>query len=273
MSRIAAAFQKIRAEDRKALIPFIVCGDPNVQATVSLALTLFEAGADLLEIGVPFSDPSAEGPVIQRADARALAQDVRLDDVLAVVRAIRMKTDRPILLLSYYNVLYAAGLDQVFQTLQEAGVDGVIIPDLPVEERPEAAGPAKEAGIDLIPLVSPLSGSRIPLIVNQASGYVYAVSALGVTGERAELSSGLEDYAKTIRAVTDLPLAFGFGIHSPEQVRALRVFGDGLIVGSAIVRRIEEQAAAGASIEEICTVVYDYLHLLRTALDEGSEQT
>ncbi|HAL73592.1 MAG TPA: hypothetical protein DCM45_00695 [Clostridiales bacterium] len=267
MNRIETCLTELRQLGRKALIPFLVAGDPDLAATRELALTLIKNGADLIELGVPFSDPSADGPYIMAADARALAGGTRLDNVLELVADLRQKTDTPILLLLYYNLIYRQGPDHFFAKCQSAGVDGVIVPDLPCEEMLDVRPTADAAGVLMISMVTPLSGKRLPMLTQNARGFLYCVAALGVTGERSDFGTDLHAYSRQLAAVTGLPRALGFGISTPEQVRSLADDWDALIVGSAIVRRIAEGFAAGLTLTEVSHRLAAYCHDLRDALD------
>ena len=266
-NRIDTCFAVLRQSGRKALIPFLVAGDPDLQATRELALTLIENGADLLELGVPFSDPSADGPDIMAADARALAAGIRLDHVFELVADLRQETDTPILLLLYYNLIYKQGLDTFFARCLRSGVDGVIVPDLPFEEMPEVRPVAEANNVLVISMVTPLSGERLPMLTREAQGFLYCVAALGVTGERSDFGTDLKAYSRQLAGVTGLPRALGFGISTPEQVRTLAADWDALIVGSAIVRRINEGFSAGLPLAEIKNILAAYCRGLRNALD------
>lgn len=267
MNRIEVCLADIKKQNRKALIPFLVAGDPDLAATRELALTLIQNGADLLELGVPFSDPSADGPYIMAADARALAGGTRLEHVFELVADLRQETGTPVLLLLYYNLIYRQGPAEFFAKCQSAGVDGVIIPDLPYEEMLDVLPIADKFGVLMISMVTPLSGERLPMLTQRARGFLYCVAALGVTGERNEFGTDLQSYSRQLAAVTRLPRALGFGISTPEQVRALAADWDALIVGSAIVRRIAEGFAAGLTLAEVSHRLAAYCRDLRAALD------
>ncbi|MFY0543072.1 tryptophan synthase subunit alpha [Brevibacillus sp. H7] len=251
-------------------IPFITVGDPNLEASFHLVHALVEAGSDLIELGVPYSDPLADGPTIQRASQRALANRVAMPDALHFVGRLRQSGIRiPLVLFSYYNPVLQYGLDRFFADLAESGADGIVIPDLPVEENEEATKAAGRYGIHIISLVAPTSEARISKIGRQASGFLYCVSSLGVTGTRSQLREDLADFLEKVKANTSVPTAVGFGISTPEQVRELAPHADGIIVGSAIVQEIErnqellrdpEQLQAG--VEKIKT----FVHRLTSAL-------
>lgn len=240
MSRIAAAFERLHAARRRALIPFLVAGDPGVDVTVRAIEALAQAGADLIELGVPFSDPVADGPVNQRAYARAIAAGVSLHTVLDLVKTLRTRVTLPIVLLSYYNPLLRYGLDEFCRDAAGAGVDGVVVPDLPADEAAELVGPARVNGLDVIFLLAPTStDSRIELAAGQSSGFIYCVSLTGVTGPREQLADGVGDLVGRIRRRTTLPICVGFGVSTPEQAQSVAAVADGVIVGSALVALLE----------------------------------
>lgn len=233
MSRITEAFK-----NKKAFIPFITAGDPSADFTVKAVLKMAEAGADVIEIGVPFSDPIAEGPVIQEANIRALSAGMTTDGVFDIVKRVRETTTVPICLMGYLNPVFHYGYDRFFKNCQEAGVDGIIIADLPYEEKAEADEVAKKYGVEIISLIAPTSEQRIQMIAKESTGFIYLVSSLGVTGVRSEITTDVAAIAKTIKAVTDTPVAIGFGISTPEQAAKMAGCADGAIVGSAIIRMI-----------------------------------
>lgn len=239
MSRIAQAFQ-----NGPALIAFLTGGDPNQAQSLKNIEALIAGGADLIEIGIPFSDPVAEGPVIQAANNRALAAGTTTETVLQLVASVRRRSAIPIVLLTYLNPVFVYGYSRFFARCAEVGVDGIIIPDLPLEEKGELAGPARAAGVDLIALVAPSSEDRIRRIVADAGGFIYVVSSLGVTGMRREIVTDLGRLLSVIREATAVPAAVGFGISTPEQAAAIARLCDGVIVGSALVRIAAENGAA-----------------------------
>lgn len=240
MNAIDRVFEQIRKEGGTALMPFITMGDPDLDATVDIILQLERSGADLLELGVPYSDPLADGPVIQRAAERALANNVTiLDCIETAARAREAGAKLPFVLFTYFNPVLQLGIDRCFSMLQEKGFSGAIIPDLPMEEDEEVREAAARYGLHLIPLVAPTSNDRVRRIVSRAGGFVYCVSSLGVTGERTHFDPRVNDFLDTVRAATDLPVAIGFGISTNEQFRAFAERCDGVIVGSAFVRKIE----------------------------------
>ena len=231
MSRIQNAFA-----EGKAFIPFITAGDPSLAKTEEFILEMERAGADLIEIGIPFSDPIAEGVVIQEADIRSLAAGTTTDKVFDMVLDLRKKTEIPLVFMTYVNPVFHYGYEKFFSRCQEAGIDGIIIPDLPFEEKGELDDIAAAHGVDLISMIAPTSKQRIRDIAREAKGFLYVVSSMGVTGTREEIRTDLGEILKEIRKVTDLPAAVGFGINTPEQAAEIAAVADGVIVGSAIVK-------------------------------------
>ncbi len=231
MSRIQNAFA-----EGKAFIPFITAGDPSLAKTEEFILEMERAGADLVEIGIPFSDPIAEGVVIQEADIRSLAAGTTTDKVFDMVLDLRKKTEIPLVFMTYVNPVFHYGYEKFFSRCQEAGIDGIIIPDLPFEEKGELEDIAAAHGVDLISMIAPTSKQRIRDIAREAKGFLYVVSSMGVTGTREEIRTDLGEILKEIRKVTDLPAAVGFGINTPEQAAEIAAVADGVIVGSAIVK-------------------------------------
>ncbi len=257
MSKIANAFK-----DDKAFIGFLTAGDPTIDKTVEFILAMVDAGCDLIEIGIPFSDPMAEGVVIQEANVRALKHNTTTDDVFDVVKAVREKTDVPIVFLTYINPVFFYGYEEFFKKCNECGVDGIISPDLPYEEKGEIADIARKNDVDVISLIAPTSSERIKMIASQATGFIYVVSSLGVTGMRAEIKTDLNAILSDIREVTDLPLAVGFGINTPEQASNIGKIADGVIVGSAIVKIIEEYG------EDATEPLKEYVSSMKKACNE-----
>jgi len=241
MPRIRERFERRRKEGRPAFVAFLTAGDPSVDRTVAAALELDRAGVDVLELGVPFSDPLADGPVIQRASERALARGVTLPRVLEMVGRIRERSELPLLLFSYYNPLLQHGLERLAREAKAAGVDGVLVTDLPPEEADEWVAAARAADLDTVFLASPTSPPERLLRVAEASrGFVYAISRPGVTGERQALSEDARPLVERLRGLTRVPVALGFGLSTPEQVREAAAVADGVVVGSALVRFLEE---------------------------------
>ena len=240
VSSISETFARLRREGKRALIPFITAGDPDLATTRELLVELARAGADIIELGVPFSDPVADGPVIQRASMRALENDFGLAEILQVVKEARQQIDAPVVLFSYLNPLLQFGLDRLAEESRLAGVDGVLITDLALEDAREFQGSLAKNAQDLILLVAPTTNDqRLQLIVERASGFIYAVSRMGVTGSRTEMSGDARKLVERVRAITDLPVAVGFGISSREQVAEVWQYADAAVVGSAIVAEIE----------------------------------
>ncbi|UFJ42770.1 tryptophan synthase subunit alpha [Brevibacillus humidisoli] len=236
-NRIDRLFAKQR---QKHFIPFITVGDPSLDVSFRLVQALVEAGASLIELGVPYSDPLADGPTIQRASLRSLAAKTSIRDVVQFVGRLRQAgIEIPLVLFSYYNPVMQYGIEQFFADMREQGADGIVIPDLPVEENEPVVEAAKAHGLHVISLVAPTSEQRIAMIGQQASGFLYCVSSLGVTGARVSLREDLAQFLASVRANTTVPIAVGFGISTPEQVRQVADHADGVIVGSAIVQEIE----------------------------------
>lgn len=261
MSRIERAFRAADGSRKKAFIPFLTCGDPTLEVTEECVVAMARAGADLVELGIPFSDPTAEGPVIQAANVRALAGGVTTDDVLGLVRGVRRRTDVPLAFMTYANVLFSYGVERFARAAAEAGVDGVILPDVPHEEKPEFAEPLAACGLDLVSLVAPTSHERVREIAADATGFLYIVSSLGVTGVRSEITTDIASIVSLVREVTDVPCAVGFGISTPGQAREMAATSDGAIVGSAIVRILEEHGEAAvphveAYVREMAAAVH-----------------
>jgi tryptophan synthase alpha chain len=241
VTRIGRAFESSRLSGRAAFIAFVTAGDPSLERTEDVALAMGGGGVDVLELGVPFSDPVADGPVIQRSSERALGRGVTLPAVLALARRVRSQSEIPLLLFTYFNPLLRPGLERAAAEVKDAGIDGVLVTDLP----PEEAGPwlerAWSAGLDTVVLAAPTSpDERLRRVAASSRGFVYAVSRTGVTGERGALSLDAEPLTRRLRALTEVPVALGFGISTPEQVRAAGSVADGVVVGSALVRFLEE---------------------------------
>ncbi|NLO21525.1 MAG: tryptophan synthase subunit alpha [Syntrophomonadaceae bacterium] len=245
ISRIADTFVANKQAGRKSLIVYISAGDPSLKATASLVKQLSAAGADIIELGVPFSDPVADGPVIQAASYRALAAGASLSKIIQMASALRKETQIPMVLMSYYNPLLRYGLANLAADMDKAGVDGLIVPDLPWEESQplrEALARYQLAGIPLIAPNTPVP--RLIRIAASASGFIYCVSLTGVTGIRQNITTGIQEYMERVRAVSDLPIGVGFGIGSPEQASSMAPFCDGIIVGSAVVHTLYEEGEA-----------------------------
>ena len=235
MSNIASAFS-----NRKAFIAFITCGDPDLETTAEAVKAAVKAGADLIELGIPFSDPTAEGPVIQAASIRALKGGVTTDKIFDFVRGLREEVTVPMVFMTYANVVFSYGSERFISTCSEIGIDGLILPDVPYEEKEEFFPICRQYGVDLISLIAPTSRDRIGMIAREAEGFIYLVSSLGVTGVRSEITTYLAGIVKTIRQNTALPCAIGFGISTPEQAKKMASIADGAIVGSAIIKILQE---------------------------------
>lgn len=241
MNLIDKTFAKLQEEKKTALIPFLTVGDPDPETTVDILLELQSAGADIIELGVPYSDPLADGPVIQRASERALQAQITIDTCLKTAREARGRgVQLPFVLFTYYNPILQKGLELFFRQISESDISGLIIPDLPFEEAHEVLQLADAAGVHLIPLVAPTSRGRIARIVANARGFIYCVSSLGVTGERSSFHTDVEGFIESVKEESQLPVAVGFGISNREQVEQFSKICDGVVVGSAIVRKIEE---------------------------------
>lgn len=231
MSNIKKAF-----ENGKAFIAFITCGDPDLETTALSVRKAAENGADLIELGIPFSDPTAEGPVIQGANIRALKGGVTTDKIFAFVRDLRRDVKVPMVFMTYVNVVFSYGAEKFIAACRKIGIDGLILPDLPFEEKEEFQPLCRQYGVDLVSLVAPTSQNRIAMIAKEAEGFLYIVSSLGVTGMRSEIKTDLASIVEVVRKNTDIPCAIGFGISTPEQARKMADISDGAIVGSAIIK-------------------------------------
>lgn len=261
MSSIAQAFAA--SPNGKAFIPFITAGDPTLEVTEQLVLGMAEAGADLIELGIPFSDPTAEGPVIQDANLRALRNRVTTDDVFAMVARVRKTCDVPLVIMTYANVVFSYGIDRFAARQAELGMGGVILPDVPHEEKEEFAVPFAEAGLDVVSLIAPTSHERIRAIARDACGFVYCVSSLGVTGVRSKITTDIGAMVGLVKEERpDLPCAVGFGISTPEQAERMAGVSDGAIVGSAIVRMIGELGET--CVEPVCDYVRNMARVVHT---------
>jgi len=252
MTRIEKRFELLRKEGRKAFIPYITAGDPNLETTRDLVFALEKAGADIIELGVPFSDPIADGPVIQRGTERALRNHVGLTKVVKLAEEIRSQSQIPLLLFSYYNPLFNYGLSRLAEDCRKSGIDGILATDLTVEESSEYVQIVRSAGLNTVFLVAPTSSAeRMKKIAQSSTGFLYAVSRTGVTGERQQLDTELHGFLETLREFTTAPIAVGFGISRPEHVRAVWQQADGAVVGSAIVREIEQHIGQPDLVERV----------------------
>ena len=235
MSKIKSAF-----ENGKAFIAFVTCGDPDLETTAAVVRAAVENGADLIELGIPFSDPTAEGPVIQGANVRALSGGVTTDKIFALVKELRTDVKVPMVFMTYANVVFSYGAERFLSTCKEIEIDGLILPDLPFEEKEEFLPVCRKYGVDLISLVAPTSENRIAMIAKEAEGFLYIVSSLGVTGTRSEIKTDLKSIIEVVRQNTDIPCAIGFGISTPDQAKKMADISDGAIVGSAIIKLLEK---------------------------------
>ena len=235
MSNIKKAF-----ENGKAFIAFVTCGDPDLETTANVVRAAVEIGADLIELGIPFSDPTAEGPVIQGANLRALRGGITTDKIFAFVKELRRDVKVPMVFMTYANVVFSYGAEKFISTCRDIGIDGLILPDLPFEEKEEFLPACRQYDVDLISLIAPTSENRISMIAREAEGFIYIVSSLGVTGTRSEIKTDLASIVNVVRENTKVPCAIGFGISTPEQAKKMADISDGAIVGSAIVKLIEK---------------------------------
>lgn len=235
MSNLRKAF-----DHGKAFVAFITCGDPDLETTAKAVRAMAEGGADLIELGIPFSDPTAEGPVIQSANVRALSAGTTTDKIFEMVKKLRNDVKIPMVFMTYANVVFSYGTERFAEMCAQVGMDGVILPDVPYEEKEEFAPIFEAHGLELVSLIAPTSADRIAMIAKEAKGFIYVVSSLGVTGVRSEITTDIGALTEQIRAVTDVPCAVGFGISTPEQAAKMAKVSDGAIVGSAIVRLMEK---------------------------------
>ena len=258
MTKIIDAFR-----NGKAFIPFITCGDPDLETTAKLVRAAAENGADLIELGIPFSDPTAEGPVIQEANERALRAGTTTDKVFQLVRELRRDVTVPMVFMTYANVVFSYGTDRFLDKCVEVGIQGLILPDIPFEEKDEFDPACKAHGLELVSLIAPTSEDRIGRIAREAEGFVYCVSSLGVTGVRSEITTDIAAMVRLVKQEKDIPCAVGFGISTPEQAGKMAALSDGAIVGSAIVKLIERHGTRAPSY------VGDYVKSMKDALREG----
>jgi len=259
MGRIGERFAALRARGERALVPFITAGDPDLATTQSLALALARSGADLIEIGIPFSDPLGDGPVIQRANERALRSGASLRRVLELVKALRPQLEVPLVLMGYANPILAMGEQSFAEAASAVGVDGVIVVDLPPEEGETLFDALAGAGVDAILLAAPTTQpQRLAMLAGRSRGFLYYVSLTGVTGARSQLARGIQESVRNIRAVSDVPICVGFGVSTPEHVREVGAFADGVVVGSALIEVIQRagpgQAAADAAADFVAAL-------------------
>lgn len=255
MKKIRDAFS-----NGKAFIPFITCGDPDLETTKKIIKMLEEAGADLIELGIPFSDPTAEGPVIQEANMRALEGGVTTDKIFKMVSEISAEVSVPLVFMTYANVVFSYGTERFVKNAKDAGICGLILPDVPFEEKEEFASVCREYDIEFVSLIAPTSHDRIKMIAKEAEGFIYCVSSLGVTGVRNKITTDVGAMTDIVRSVTDVPCAVGFGISDPEQAAEMAKYADGVIVGSAIVKLIAQYG------KECAEAVRGYVKSMKSAL-------
>lgn len=258
MNKIAEAFT-----NKKAFIPFLTAGDPDLDTTKEMILAMQEAGADLIEIGIAFSDPVAEGPVIQEADERALASGTTTDKIFDMVESIQDQITIPMVFMTYVNPIYVYGTEKFAKRTRECGVAGVIVPDVPYEEKQEIQDLFKAEGLTVISMIAPTSSDRVQMIAKEAEGFVYCVSSLGVTGVRTEINTGIAELIQQVKEVRDIPCAIGFGISTPEQAEAMAKISDGAIVGSAIVKIIAEHG------KDSVPFVEEYVRAMKQAVNKA----
>lgn len=257
MSRLSDAFI-----NGKAFIPFVTCGDPDLETTKAIVKAMSINGADIIELGIPFSDPTAEGPVIQEANIRALKNGVTTDMIFTLVKEIRTEVKTPMVFMTYANVVFSYGADKFIKTCKEIGIDGLILPDIPYEEKDEFLPECKKYGVELISLIAPTSDNRVAMIAKEAEGFVYIVSSLGVTGERNKITTDISSIVKVISENTDIPCAVGFGISTSEQAEKMSQISDGVIVGSAIVKIVAEYGKNSAKC------VGEYVNRMKKAISK-----
>jgi tryptophan synthase alpha chain len=255
MNKLQQVFSK-----GKAFIPFVTAGDPSIEITEQLVLQMAEAGADLIELGIPFSDPIAEGPVIQEADYRALAAGATTDKIFAMVGRVRKSCNVPIAFMTYVNPIFTYGTDRFMKNCQEVGIDALIVPDVPFEEKEELMPFCSKYDVKLISMIAPTSNNRIRMIASEAQGFIYCVSSMGVTGVRQEISNDVAEMIKLVKEVRDIPCAIGFGISTPEQAMQMAQLSDGVIVGSAIVKIIGQYGV------DCVPHVVDYVRSMKNAV-------
>lgn len=255
MSKISKAF-----ENKKAFIPFITCGDPSLDITEQIVYAMVEAGADLIELGIPFSDPTAEGPVIMEADERALVGGVTTDKIFEMVERLRKTVTIPMVFMTYANVIYSYGAERFVKRAAELGMDGMILPDIPYEEKEEFQAVCEQYDFDLISLIAPTSNDRIRMIAKEAKGFIYCVSSLGVTGVRSQITTDIGAMIRLVKEVSDIPCAVGFGISTPEQAKKMTEVADGAIVGSAIVKLCAQYK------EDCVPYIRDYVKSMKDAI-------
>lgn len=249
-------------ENRKAFIAFITCGDPDLETTEKLIHEMAESGADLIELGIPFSDPTAEGPTIFSANMRALSGGVTTDKIFEMTERLKGRVNIPMVFMTYANVVFSYGTERFCRRAAECGISGIILPDVPYEEKEEFASVCRSEGLEFVSLIAPTSHERIKMIASEAEGFVYCVSSLGVTGVRSEIKTDISEMINAVKAVTDVPAAVGFGISTPEQAARMAESADGVIIGSAIVKIVEKYGS------DSVPYVGEYVKNIRAALDK-----
>ncbi|MEY7998990.1 tryptophan synthase subunit alpha [Clostridium sp. Mt-5] len=262
MNRIDLKFTELKGKREKALIPFITAGDPDLDTTLEIVLAMEKAGADVIELGIPYSDPLADGVTIQASSNRALKNGVKIFKIMDIVEKIRKKTQVPLVYLVYYSSIFRYGMEKFIKECSRCGIDGLIIPDLPIEERKDIIIIGEKYGVYLIPLVAPTSKDRIEKIVRGGRGFVYCVSVNGVTGARNAINTDIKEYMKVVLSYTDVPKALGFGISSASMVAKFKPYCEGIIIGSALIERI----ARGKNKEDIIDSVERFIKELKDAL-------
>lgn len=266
-NRIDARFAALREAGDSALIPFVTAGDPDLETTEAIILAMAEAGADIIEIGVPFSDPTAEGPTIQRSSSRALERGTSLREILRMVERLRPRVEQPLVLMGYANPIHAMGGEGFARAASAVGVDGIIIPDLTPEDGKEYLDPCRDAGIHPILLAAPTTRpERLAMLVKETRGFLYYVSLQGVTGARSDLAAGIEEKVKRAQALGDIPVCVGFGVGTAEQAATIGAYADGVVVGSAIVDRIEAADSKASAVEDVARFIEEMKKPLRGSL-------
>ena len=262
--RIGERFALLRARNERALVPFLTAGDPDLETTEALVLAMAEAGADVIELGVPFSDPTAEGPTIQRSSSRALARGTSLRSILRLVDRLRARIDQPLVLMGYANPIHAMGAEAFARAASEVGVDGIIIPDLPPEDGSPWLDPCRAVGIDPILLAAPTTPpARLAMLVRETRGFLYAVSLQGVTGARTTIAQGIEEQVRLAKSLSGIPVCVGFGVSTLAQAKRIGEYADGVVIGSAIVDRIEQAASKTSAIDDVARFIADVKAALR----------
>lgn len=257
MNRIDLKFKELKGKNEKAMISFITAGDPNFEVTEKLVYSMEEAGADIVELGIPYSDPIADGPTIQKSSARSLKNGTTIAKIMDSVENIRLKTEIPLVYLVYYNSVFKYGIEKFISQCSKVGIDGIIIPDLPIEERVDILKIAGKYDVSLIPLIAPTSKERIKKIVTNASGFIYCVSTNGVTGTRNKINTNIKEYMDIVSRYTDIPKAIGFGISNAEMAKEMKPYCDGVIIGSAIVKKVDETENEEEIIKNVKAFIKD----------------